>query len=577
MQAAIEARAVTFRRRAGEVMVRDISLTVGRAELVAIIGGSGSGKTTLLDALSGLRPPTSGEVLRNEPRQLGYVPRGDSVSSVLPLARALRYTAVLRGVDRPGSAVEHALGLVGLANEARLRVGQLNPGARKRAAIAAELLPGPADLFLDEATTGLDQAEATEVLRLLRRLSDTGVTVLLTTSSPLEAARCDKVAVLATGGHLAFYGTPAAACGYFGADSLEEIYERLAGLGDPAAAWSRRFFYFSRTTSGSTPAPTTPSSPGPAFLVPDLAGPHSAGRPSLPFADDLDPEDWSIPGPRNGGSLAPEHGSDLGSDHGGSDHGGSDYGGSDYGGRPDAGYESGPDAEYGRDPDSGAGPDPGAGDGADRGPDLELDAFPSMAGASRLEWRPGARSAGSSGPARQLSALIRRNAEILGCARRQQAIVAGTLAAVLLAFCVLLGAGALNGPAAVTLAWAVLGGLVTGLASELPARAAESGVLRRERFAGLSTRAFIAAKAIVLLPVLAAADALILAVPALADRLQAGFGMSYLAVLAASVIGLAAATATLFRWNGHLARLSLSRPPVQRRPKKTRALRAQRG
>jgi ABC-type multidrug transport system ATPase subunit len=572
VQAAIEARAVTFRRRAGEVMVRDISLTVGRAELVAIIGGSGSGKTTLLDALSGLRPPTSGEVLRNEPRQLGYVPRGDSVSSVLPLVRALRYTAVLRGVYRPGNAVEDVLGLVGLANEASLPVGQLNPGARKRAAIAAELLPGPADLFLDEATTGLDQAQATEVLRLLRRLSDTGVTVLLTTSSPLEAARCDKVAVLATGGHLAFYGTPAAACGYFGADSLEEIYERLAGLGDPAAAWSRRFFYFSRTTSGSTPAPTTPGSPGPAFLVPDLAGPHSAGRPSLPFADDLDPGDWSIPGPRNGSSPAPEHGSDLASDHEGSDHEGS----GDWGG-PDVGYGSGLDAEFGRDLGTGAEPDPGAGDGTDRGPDLELDAFPSVAGASHPEWRHGARSAGSIGPARQLPVLIRRNAEILGCARRQQAIVAGTLAAVLLAFCVLLGVGALNGPAAVTLAWAVLGGLVTGLASQLPARAAESGVLRRERFAGLSPRAFIAAKAIVLLPVLAAADALILAVPALADRLQAGFGMSYLAVLAASVIGLAAATATLFRWNGHLTPLSLGRPAVQRRPKRTRARRAQRG
>jgi hypothetical protein len=256
--------------------------------------------------------------------------------------------------------------------------------------------------------------------------------------------------------------------------------------------------------------------------------------------------------------------------------------GAGYWREPDAGYESelatgfrrDLDAEYGR--EAGAeGRDPDAGDGTGRG--SRQDGLPSVAGVSYPERGPRARSAGSIGPARQLSVLIRRNAEILGCARRQQAIVAGTLAAVLLAFCVLLGVGALNGPAAVTLAWAVLGGLVTGLASELPARAAESGVLRRERFAGLSTWAFIAAKAIVLLPVLAAADALILAVPALADRLQAGFGVSYLAVLAASVIGLAAATVTLFRWNGHLARLSLSRPPVQRRPKKTRALRAQRG
>ncbi len=129
------------------------------------------------------------------------------------------------------------------------------------------------------------------MLRLLRRLCAAGTTVLLTTSSPLDAARCDKVAVLATGGHLAFFGTPAAARGYFGADSLEEIYERLAGLGDPAAAWSRRFFHFSRTRAGFTPVPTTPRAAGPAVLVPDAAGPHSAGRPGPAFPGGTAPRD----------------------------------------------------------------------------------------------------------------------------------------------------------------------------------------------------------------------------------------------------------------------------------------------
>ena len=142
-----------------------------------------------------------------------------------------------------------------------------------------------------------------------------------------------------------------------------------------------------------------------------------------------------------------------------------------------------------------------------------------------------------------------RNAEVLARAKRRQAILAGAPVVFLLVFCLLLGVGALNGPAAVTLAWAVLGGLAAGLACELPARGPESGVLRRERFAGLSTAAFVTAKAAVLLPALAVADALILAVPAIADRLQAGFGLSYLAVFCASVIGLSAATATLFRHN----------------------------
>jgi ABC-type multidrug transport system ATPase subunit len=487
VQAAIEARAVGYRTRAGEVTVRDISLTVGQGELVAIIGSSGSGKTTLLGAMSGLRPPTSGAVLRNvqgdlrpvglPSRQIGYIPSGDTIHPVLPLARALGYTAALRGARSTSEAVQHALGMVGLAAAAAVPVGTLDAGERKRAAIAAELLSGPAQLFLDEPTAGLDPAQATEVLRLLCRLSRSGMTVLLTTSSPLDAARCDKVAVLAAGGHLAFFGTPAAARGYFGADSLEEIYERLSGLGDPAAAWSRRFFHFSRTRAGFTLVPTTPRAPGPAVLLPDGAGPHSAGRPGLAFV---------------GG--------------------------------------------------------PAAGDLTDADEtDAEEDEEPLFAPGGAVTSSPDGRALGTGPeplrPVRQLPVLIRRNAEVIARAKRMQAILASVPVAILLAFCVLLGAGALDGPAAVTLAWAVLGGLATGLAYQLPAGRTESGVLRSEVFSGLSPAAFAAAKAAVLLPVLAVADALILAVPAIADRLQGGFGPAYLATAISSVIGLAAALA----------------------------------
>jgi ABC-type multidrug transport system ATPase subunit len=501
VQAAIEARAVGHSTRAGEVTVRDVSLTVRHGELVAIIGGIGSGKTTLLDALSGLRPPTSGTVARGDSRRIGYVPSGDSNPPVLPLAQALRYTAALRGVRGRADAVNEVLAAVGLTARAAVPAGALDPGERKRADIAAELLPGPAELFLDEPTADLDPAQATQVLRLLRTLADDGVTVVLTTSSAQDAVRCDKVAVLAVGGHLAFYGTPAAASGYFGADSLEEVYERLAGLGDPAAAWSRRFLYLSRTSSASTLVPTTPPAPGPALLVPDLAGPHSAGRPSAPFPGDLDRGPW------------------------------------------DSGDWSAEDVKDGNGRDAGHRRGPGTGDGTGAAPG---DALPAAAGAGSADRGPRARPSGSLPPVGQLAVLIRRNAEALARNRRQRAIVAGSPVVVLLVLCVLLAVGALDGPGAVTLAWAVLGGLAAGLAYQLPARGTERGVLRRERFAGLSTAAFVAAKAAVLLPVLAVADVLILAVPAIADRLQAGFGLSYLAVFLSSAIGLAAATAALF-------------------------------
>jgi len=494
VQAAIEARAVTYRTRAGEVTVRDVSLTVGQGELVAIIGGSGSGKAALLDSMSGLCPPTSGTVTRHVPGEdrrpdgnIGYVPRGDTMYPVLPLARALRYTAELRGVDASPAAVDHALGLVGLAADATVPCGTLDPGERKRAAIAAELLAGRGQLFLDEPMAGLDPAQATEALRLLRRLARGGMTVLLTTSSPMDAARCDKVAVLATGGHLAFFGTPAAARGYFGADSLEEIYERLAGLGDPAAAWSRRFFHFSRTRAGFPLVPTTPRAPGPAVLVPDAAGPHSAGRPGLAFP----------------GSPAAEDETD-------------------------------------------------AGDGKDA---LRFKVPVATENAASPPARGG--GAGPLRPARQLSVLIRRNVEVLARARRQQVIMAVAPVVVLLAFCALLGAGALDGSAAVTLAWAVLGGLAAGLAYELPDGRVETTVLRGETYSGLRRAVFVLAKAAVFVPVLAIADAVILAVPAADGRLQAGFGPAYLAVLIASVVGLAAAlTAPVIAARGNPRRLT---------------------
>jgi hypothetical protein len=146
-------------------------------------------------------------------------------------------------------------------------------------------------------------------------------------------------------------------------------------------------------------------------------------------------------------------------------------------------------------------------------------------------------------PVGQLPVLIRRDVEVIARARRTQAILASVPVAILLVFCVLLGVGALDGPSAVTLAWAVLGGLAAGLAYELPARGSEAGALRGEVYSGLSTGAFALAKAAVLLPVLAVADLLVLAVPAIGGRLPGGFGPAYLAVAISSAVGLAAALA----------------------------------
>ncbi|HEX6450877.1 MAG TPA: ATP-binding cassette domain-containing protein [Trebonia sp.] len=225
MQSAIEVCAVGQRTRSGEVTLRDVSLTIDRGELVAIIGSSGSGKTTLLDILSGLRAPSAGTVTR-APGNVGYVPQDDIIHLALPLARTLRYAAALREV--PLAAVDDVLRTLELTGRSLVPVGELSGGERKRASIAAELLADPTLFFLDEPTSGLDPARGAELMRALRALADNGTTVVLTTHNPLDAARCDKIAVLAADGCLAFSGTPGEALEHFGTSSLEEIYEHLS-------------------------------------------------------------------------------------------------------------------------------------------------------------------------------------------------------------------------------------------------------------------------------------------------------------------------------------------------------------
>ncbi len=233
MPSAIEVRALTQRARSGTFTLRDVSLTIDSGNLVAIIGASGSGKTTLLDTICGLRSPAAGTVILSS-KNVGYVPQDDIIHLALPLARTLRYAAALRGV--PGDAVDVVLRTLELTDRSLIPVGELSGGERKRASIASELLAEPTLFFLDEPTSGLDPARGAELMRTLRALTRAGTTVVLTTHTPSDAEQCDKVAVLAPGGRLAFFGPPAAARDYFGTGTLDEIYEVLERPDGPSLA-----------------------------------------------------------------------------------------------------------------------------------------------------------------------------------------------------------------------------------------------------------------------------------------------------------------------------------------------------
>ena len=152
---------------------------------------------------------------------VGYVPQDDIIHLEMPLRRTLRYAARLRLPAGTSAAeadriVEETMRDLDLADRADVPVRALSGGQRKRASIAVELLTRPRLFFLDEPTSGLDPSTAADVMRLLRRLSRRGVTVVLTTHEPAAIDQCDRVVFLARDGHLAFTGSPAEARRYFG-------------------------------------------------------------------------------------------------------------------------------------------------------------------------------------------------------------------------------------------------------------------------------------------------------------------------------------------------------------------------
>ena len=247
--------AVNVSRQVGaRQILRELSLSVEPGELVAIAGGSGAGKSTLLEILAGLQPPTAGEVRHDgvvcgarasADSRIGYVPQDDIIHLEMPLRRTLRYAARLRlpagtSAAEADRVVEETMVDLDLADRAEVPVRALSGGQRKRASIAVELLTRPHVFFLDEPTSGLDPSTAADVMRLLRRLTQHGVTVILTTHEPAGIDRCDRVVFLARDGHLAFTGSPTEARDYFDVENLAEVYDRLAGEHTPQI-WAERF------------------------------------------------------------------------------------------------------------------------------------------------------------------------------------------------------------------------------------------------------------------------------------------------------------------------------------------------
>jgi putative ABC transport system ATP-binding protein len=207
MHEIVRARGVRKVYRTGSEVeaLKGIDLDISAGELVAIVGPSGSGKTTLLNCLSGLETIDHGEILvagqnlaarkdsqRTEYRakSMGFVFQAFHLLPVLSAAENVELPLLLAGVR--GKEVRaralQMLALVGLADRARHRPGQLSGGEQQRVAVARALVHRPAVVWADEPTGNLDSESTAAVMALITRLNGGGQTIVMVTHNPLIAA-----------------------------------------------------------------------------------------------------------------------------------------------------------------------------------------------------------------------------------------------------------------------------------------------------------------------------------------------------------------------------------------------------
>jgi ABC-type lipoprotein export system ATPase subunit len=195
----------------------DVSLTVNRGEVVAVMGPSGSGKSTLLYLLGGLDLPDAGVVrltgvdwrsLRGSDRArfmrrtCGFIVQGLALLPQATAAENVELPMLLDGVERGDRArrVAAVLERVGLAGQASQLTDELSGGEQQRVSIARALVNRPAIVLADEPTGSLDSATAQVVTRLLVEAArERDAAVVVVTHDPAVARHADRIVTLHSG------------------------------------------------------------------------------------------------------------------------------------------------------------------------------------------------------------------------------------------------------------------------------------------------------------------------------------------------------------------------------------------
>ncbi len=191
----LEVKDLSFGYQKGQQTLRDVSFSIGKGEMVSIVGRNGAGKSTLSKLICGFETPDAGEIflngkplaeenIRRRAQHIGYVMQNPNQM----ISKTMIYDEVALGLQRSGlteeqirEKVEATLRVCGLYPFRNWPISALSFGQKKRVTIASVLVLDPELILLDEPTAGQDFRHYTDIMEFLRGLNARGVTVVMIT------------------------------------------------------------------------------------------------------------------------------------------------------------------------------------------------------------------------------------------------------------------------------------------------------------------------------------------------------------------------------------------------------------
>ncbi|QVQ27329.1 ABC transporter ATP-binding protein [Achromobacter deleyi] len=210
MQPVISVQGLSKRYASGFQALKSVNLDIQRGEIFALLGPNGAGKTTLISIICGIVNPTEGRVLadghdivsefRAARSKIGLVPQEISTDAFESVWNTVTFSRGLFGKPANPAYIEKVLRDLSLWDKKDSRIMALSGGMKRRVMIAKALSHEPAILFLDEPTAGVDVELRRGMWEMVRRLRESGVTIILTTHYIEEAQEmADRIGVIRRG------------------------------------------------------------------------------------------------------------------------------------------------------------------------------------------------------------------------------------------------------------------------------------------------------------------------------------------------------------------------------------------